>query len=242
MEPAVTQALTKIAESVQSHFWPQTLVEWAQLALVLLTGLTLVYLIKYTQETSQLRIAARDQVEVSNQLLRAAQDQNSVNQRLLQEAQVQNETALRPILAFALQETLTHDETGRAIAEGRKLHLKNLGNGPALNVTVEYLEGDGETRFVFHHPDTLARGEDSVVYIGDFVSKGKPLMIPWDALEEVVFGAKAIPLPQMLTIQYRSAAGKLYETVQRLDLTAANTTLTLEFDRCGPLDLSRSSH
>jgi hypothetical protein len=94
---------------------------------------------------------------------------------------------------------------------------------------------------VFHHPDTLAKGEESVVYLGDFVSKGQPLMMPWAAVEEIVFGAKAIPLPQMLTINYWSATGKLYETVQRLDLTAANTTLTLEFDRCGLLDLQSKS-
>ncbi len=64
-------------------------------------------------------------------------------------------------------------------------------------------------------------------------------MMDWEAMEEVILGRDAVPLPQMITIDYRSATGKLYHTRHRLDRTSTGT-LTLEFDKSAVLRLQTS--
>jgi len=65
MDPQLLQAVQSIAQSLQPHFWPKSLTELVQLALIPLTVWTLCYLKKYTDETVKLRKAARDQVEAT---------------------------------------------------------------------------------------------------------------------------------------------------------------------------------
>jgi hypothetical protein len=155
--------------------------------------------------------------------------------RLVEEAQTQNETALRPIVALTLQHKFATDESGRAASESRTLQVRNLGNGPAFNVTIEHLSGDGDAKYVFFHPDTLAKDESAVVYVGEFDGK-TPFVLGWDALEEVIFGHEAISLPQMISINFQSATGKPYHTAQRLDGDAPDT-LRFEFHRSGAMRL-----
>jgi hypothetical protein len=165
--------------------------------------LTIVFLIWYTYKTYRLRKAAQEQTVKAGDLLTEAQRQNEASQRLVEEAQNQNETALRPIVALTLHEILDMDLAGRASTERRNLRMRNLGNGPAFNVTSEHLSGDGEAKYVFFHPDIMAKDEDVIVYLGDFDATGNPLMMNWEAIETVIFGHHAIPLPQMITINYR---------------------------------------
>lgn len=79
----------------------------------ILVSLTLVVLIWYTIETSNLR--------------KEAQRQNAVTTDILTEARRQNELATMPILALYL------DLTGRE----ERLVLKNVGEAPAFNVEIE---------------------------------------------------------------------------------------------------------
>lgn len=135
MEPAIVQVLARIAQALQAHFWPGTVVEWAQLVLVLLTGGTLVFLIKYTNETVKLRKAAMGQVAVGNQLLRESEAQTKVSQQLLREAQTQNESAVRPTLLFVQ----TERKSWLNAPQNRWYHyyeheIRNAGRGVAFNV------------------------------------------------------------------------------------------------------------
>ena len=192
----------------------QALQTYASISLTVLTVATLGVLILYTVETSRLR--------------RAAQAQSVETASLLKEAQVQNETALRPIVALNIEHTLIGDDL-HASSDTRTLHLRNMGKGPAFNVTLTPLNGDHDVAYAFHHPDLLAEGETVLVHVGEYNDAGNPLMT-WQSVEEVIFGSGAISLPQMLTINYRSATGKAYETVQRLDGRTVES-LNLEFDK-----------
>ena len=193
----------------------QSLQTYASIALTLFTAATLGVLIWYTVETSALR--------------KAVQAQTVETASLLKEAQIQNETALRPIVALNIEHTLICDER-RASSDIRTLQLRNMGKGPAFNVMIATLNGDHDAAYAFLHPDLLAEGETVLVHVGDYNDAGSPLMMTWQAVEEVIFVHGAISLPQMLTINYRSATGKVYETVQRLDGRTAET-LDLEFDK-----------
>jgi hypothetical protein len=79
MDPYLLHNIQSIAQSLQPHAWPKTLVEWGQLALVLLTLATLVVLIVYTK-------AARDQAKATS--------------RILEETQRQTEQSLIPVLVL----------------------------------------------------------------------------------------------------------------------------------------------
>ncbi|MCZ2152989.1 MAG: hypothetical protein LC114_03640 [Bryobacterales bacterium] len=188
---------------------------YASIALTILTAATLGVLIWYTVETSKLR--------------KTAQAQTAESANLLEEAQIQNETALRPIVALSIEHTLITDSE-RASSDTRLLKLRNLGKGPAFNVMIATLDGDDDAKYAFFHPDCLAEGESSQVHLGAYDNAGTPLMMTWQAIEELIYIRQVISLPQMLTVNYRSATGKVYETVQRLDGRTPETT-DLEFDK-----------
>src|ERR1051326_1126960 len=111
MDPRVIQAVQSIAESLRNHFWPpESIGDFAQIALCLLTALTIWYLQKYTAETTALRIATRDQVEVNNQVLaetielrKATRDQADASIELLKESQQLREQNIMPMLTLSIE-------------------------------------------------------------------------------------------------------------------------------------------
>lgn len=225
---SIVSALDRLTATQRKGPW-----DYASTIAVVLTLLVLVW---YTIETMCLRRAAQAQTERSSELLTEAQRQNETSLRLVTEAQAQNEIALRPILVLLFETVLSHD-SGRVLPGSRSLEIKNLGNGPAFNVTIDHLRLDEEdAKYWFFYPDTLGKGECKPVYCGDFHKNGET-MATWETIEEAILRQGAVPLPQMLTVNYRSAGGHLYYTKRRLDRTA-DLTLNLEFDRCGILDLS----
>jgi hypothetical protein len=144
-----------------------------------LTVLTVIYLNCYTNETSKLRIATRDQVEVNNQILgetiklrKATQEQVSATNLLLEEERKQTEAArseievTKRVLAQAtLQNRLNLMpivvmSTGRNTYGAETFTWRNMGKGAALNVrTMGYRLNDTPESIDFSHPRAIAPGD-----------------------------------------------------------------------------------
>jgi hypothetical protein len=136
MDPKLVQAVQSIAQSLQSHLWPQSFADLAQVILFALTVVTLYYLRRYTIETVQIRVAARDQVEATNQLLK--------------ETQTQSEQSLMPMVILS---------TAKEADRGNRFVLKNAGNGPALNVRTSPMNLKTNVKVQFQHRSVIGSQE-----------------------------------------------------------------------------------
>lgn len=210
MDSQLIQAVQQIARAVQPHFWPE---QALQLALVILTGLTVFFLWRYTRATVDLCTATRDQVEVSNQLLRenaemrkAARDQVEVGNRLLYEAQIQNETAIRPILQLqttAQQQSQIWD----AFYYYYDYEVVNLGNGPAFSVEFEPMHTSAT-------PITLGTAETIVPGSKHGALCFRDALGQFGTLTPLVLAVveKDLSLPASVVMRYKNASGKSYHT------------------------------
>jgi hypothetical protein len=193
MNADVVQALHEIAQALHSAVWPQSVVEWAQVALVFLTAATLVVLWIYTRETVRLRQATEKQVDVSHFLLKAAQEQN--------------EASIRPILQIVCTVENNSLSTFTTCCQ-----LRNLGTGPAFNIAIDSVQWSKIT-YLFRNLDTLGTNEETE-RMEEFCplrsahsATGEP--VAWD-----VFFGDALKLPSRtatnLTIHYQNATGRAY--------------------------------
>src|SRR5262249_1951625 len=112
--------------------------------------LTLGVLVWYTIETYRLRKVAQGQIMETTKLLRAAERQNEVSDNLLQEAQRRNEMSVMPILAVA---------TEPLAGESTRIILRNVGLGPAFNVSIDHVEWEGRELHVEVDHSVLRSGE-----------------------------------------------------------------------------------
>jgi hypothetical protein len=125
-----------------------TIADWLQagasVVIAAWTAWTLKVLKRYTDETSALRRTAEQQQETA-----MAQHKTSIAQH--QTALAQHETSFRTILLFEFQ----HQAEGQnQVIE--KMLLRNLGQGPALNVISSGIQGkEADARYGLHHKDTL---------------------------------------------------------------------------------------
>jgi hypothetical protein len=208
MDAQLLKAVQTIAQSLQRSAWPQDLVGWSQLLLVVLTLATLLALICYTRETAKLRRATQDQVLVTQHLLREAQNQ-------VKEAQTQTEYTLMPIV------TLTADSGAGPFA------VRNHGNGPAFNVRTRPLsDDDDQRRKRFHHATAIsAGGEELANLFSDLAGKG---VAPADLarlLKAAGNGSEA-----RTSIAYTSATGRWYETFHTIAPRSGGSGLVIRFD------------
>ncbi len=215
MGAQLLKAVQAIAQSVQSHFWPNTLGDWSQLLLVLLTAATLGTLIKYTFETAKLRWATQEQVLVTQRLLEQAQSQ-------VREAQSQNEYSLMPIV-----ELTTSRSEG---FPGTHFAVRNTGNGPAFNITIRPFDEGGGSTYSFQQGTSIAAGErefallfiDSThIHLSDFTT----------FLQRTGDDSAALT-----SIVYQSATGHSYETSHTIRLAPGGKTLIIDFDKFTKLD------
>jgi len=110
--------------------------------------------VRYTYETYKLRQAAQEQTRATGDLLteaqrqnatslslvRQAQQQNAVTANLLKEAQRQNEVAVMPILAVLVVSPKQITSSEALYGDTRpKLALRNVGTGPAFNVSIDHV-------------------------------------------------------------------------------------------------------
>jgi hypothetical protein len=212
MDAQVLKALQAIAQSARPHFWPQNLVEYSQLLLVLLTGATLVALVLYTLETVKLRRATQAQVDVTHRLLKEAQNQ-------VKESQSQNEYALMPVVVLT---TTRHPGVCDAI-----FALRNNGNGPAFNAATRPIVcGDARKPFRLWHGATIAAGE------------GEPAQLSWDPLSKRLEASdfaiwlrdKGGETAVQTSIVYQSVTGRWYETSHTITLASGRNDLNIHFD------------
>jgi hypothetical protein len=152
---SIVQALNRLSSAQQKGPWDY--------AYILLVGLTLIVLIIYTVETYRLRRAAQQQTMETGRLLEAAQTQNAVTAglheaaqsqndvtaKLLAEAQRQNEIAVMPMFAVYI------DRTGSA----QRLLVRNVGLGPAFNVTIDTSQIEGKELVVLVGNNFMTPGE-----------------------------------------------------------------------------------
>ncbi len=113
---------------------------------------TLLALIWYSWETRRLRKATEAQTKTTADLLKEAQEQNDTSMDLVQQARQQNEVAVMPILAIAV--------CGPRVMATNKLLLRNIGTGPAFNVSIDGYASEGaELRFEYGET-VIAPGEE----------------------------------------------------------------------------------
>jgi hypothetical protein len=148
-ENALLTAVQSIANSLTPHYWPPSVSDVLQFLLVIATGLTVYWLWRYTKETEKLRIATRDQVNVSNLLFEKTKLQVDTELQLLKETQLQTEHSMMPVVV--LTTGVDHDANNT-----NKFVVKNMGTGVALNARIEPFSSDGHTQSVFHHRAAIA--------------------------------------------------------------------------------------
>jgi hypothetical protein len=155
MDKDLLAAVQSIAQSLQPHYWSPSISDVLQFLLVIATGLTVYWLWRYTKETEKLRIATRDQVNVSNLLFFKTKEQLEVNTSMLSEtielrkaaqAQVEaaaqtQEASIMPVLTLDIcdQQENTLGVDGRTHVQWKQnlMFLRNLGAGPAFNIKIE---------------------------------------------------------------------------------------------------------
>lgn len=208
-QPALQQALLMPPSSL-----PQTLVDWAQVVLVIVTVATLIVLCIYTKATVDLRKATRDQVDVSN--------------RLLREAQAQNEASIRPILQLVATVT---DETNTTITT--EFQLRNLGSGPGFNVTIEPVRCTHSV-YLFRHPDTLAPDDTASVDPLRTATSASLTPTEWNALFNDTQVGSSSDRPVNITIRYQNAAGKAYFTHHVITIEKDNPVPIIRLLESGP--------
>jgi hypothetical protein len=133
-------------------------------------------------------------------------------QRLRREAQRQNENSMMPIVIF--QSVYVK---GQNITVSRPV-IRNLGSGPAFNVTIDPITLLGKT-MVFEHPRTLAPGQEEYVAISGTREAKRDSAGGYDDgkihhTQNFLKLLKSSPggVPTKGVIAYASAAGKKYKT------------------------------
>lgn len=134
----IVQSLNRLIAAQQKGPW-----DYASTVAVVLTLLVLIW---YTYETYQLR--------------RTAQEQTTKMAGLLREAHRQNEVLVMPILAIlvASPEELYSSEVVYGSANP-KLVLRNVGTGPAFNVSIDKYAVEGRELQFEHGSHMLTPGE-----------------------------------------------------------------------------------
>jgi hypothetical protein len=223
MDPQLVHAVQLIAQSLQPHPWPPTLGDILQVLLVLLTGGTLWLLRRYTNATTGLLRATRDQVEINNQVLaetiqlrRATQDQVSVSNQLVRETQNQAEQSLMPIVVLT---TTVADNVSVFV-------VKNTGGGPALNTRTSPVNLDPKQTLDLHHRTVIGAGEQEEASFHDSSSSG-PLRPP-DVVRLLKY--QGAPSEVQAFIRYEGANGNGYQTSHTLTLTSDKKDLSIVFN------------
>ena len=155
----------------------------SSICLTVFTGLTMLVVVYYTVETYRLRKAAEEQLGASRKQVDAAEKQN--------------ETQILPIVVLD--------------SDGTKLILRNLGNGPALDVGDVRLTAGG--KFWLNHQALIPPGQL-------IATTGLSLA----ALTKEVKSAKAVlkTAARDACIRYQGADGVWHETDQLLDVGETN--------------------
>jgi len=139
-------------------------------------------------------------------------------------AEQQNENAVRPILLFELSSNYADGGSQMQLADPA---LRNIGSGPALNITIKPIEANGIVVGFTDVPLLEVRGKPILTYIvqggeRNGVSRFTPL------LASLVMSGK---LPQQMTtsVEFDSVTGKRYRTVHNIDYDADTKSLQIKF-------------
>src|SRR5271157_5791630 len=191
MDPKTAHAVQAIAQNLQPHFWPQGIVDWAQLLLVLFTFLTLLVLGVYTIETVRLRKATRDQVDVTN--------------RLLRESQIQNEHLLVPIVVLTT-----------SLEGDRNLFVvKNTGTGPALNTRTSPFSVSQTINLRFRHRTVIGADQQQTAPL--YMDSRPGSLQPQELVN--ILRQQAPDQELRTSIVYQSVSNTWYETTHTIVLT-----------------------
>jgi hypothetical protein len=169
--------------------------------------LTLIVIIWYTIETSRLR--------------KAAQDQTKETGKLLTEAQKQNEVAVMPCLAIS--------PARPSSADGQcTLVLKNVGTGPAFNVSIHACASSGKQLSFEYGEDFMGPNEkrELTFYLQEGSSQERGTNT--GALYRWITDGK---LPEPLTITARSRSVSSIDYASTFKLTRSEDRLKVAFER-----------
>jgi len=243
----IVQSLNRLVAAQQKGPW-----DYVSTVAVVLTLLVLIW---YTYETYRLRKAAQDQTartasllseaqrqnetslnlvgaaqrqnEVSASLLKEAQRQTEATARLVREAQRQNEVSVMPIMAILVVSPGQLRPSDIAYGSDKNsLVLRNVGTGPAFNVSIDkYLAGGKELQ-VHHGTHMLSPGENRLLSFhlqeGSTGIKGSyNTMYDW---------INTGPLPDPLSIIVRCRSATSVDYSFKFTFTPKDGTLTVVFE------------
>lgn len=131
-------------------------------------------------------------------------------QRLRREAQRQNENSIMPIVMFQ-----SVSVRGQHLTVSRPV-IRNLGSGPAFNVSVDPMTLAGKT-VTFEHPRTLAPGQEEFVAVSGTREPKLDSAGGYDDgkihhTQDFLKLVKSSPDTVLGGITYAGAAGKKYRT------------------------------
>jgi len=143
--------------------WYETAQIWIQAGGLVVSFVTVIFLIKYVRATKGIQKAAVEQCRATNELVTAANEQTKVSLELVEAANEQSEGLAKPVIVVEATRVNSSEEallSGGLFSEiGDGVRLTNIGTGPALS-----LEWSAAGR---HHSDksrTSSRG-GSVPYL-----------------------------------------------------------------------------
>jgi hypothetical protein len=191
-----------------------------QVALIVLTGFTVKFLCRYTNETIELRIATQNQVTATNLLLEEerrqteiARNEIEVTNKVLEQAAIQNRQNLMPVVVMS---------TGRNVHGADSFNWNNMGKGSALNVRTTALRLNDKPEGVdFFHRRAIAPGDKE---FGHSYNAGKETQ-PNEVLRLMNYDGNA--KEAVITVSYSGSDRRRFET--RHKLRPSGTVLDIEF-------------
>lgn len=219
---SIVTALKSVSTSLQKGW-----LDYANLVVVSATFLALVF---YTIETMRLRRVAQGQLEKTGKLIeeahaqsvlsnllhqtaqeqtkiaqeqnRTAQEQNKMTSEIMSQAQLQNEISIMPM--FAVYEDRT-DSTVK-----NQLLLKNVGLGPAFNLTIDKAEWNGESVEFIDADGVMTPGEVRAIRVHHDDGNRHGTVLGVNQLYEWI-NTERLPEPLRIVIRCVSLHMKAYE-------------------------------
>ena len=182
---------------------PKLFLDISSLVMTLLTGVTLLVLIKYTIETYRLRTTTQD-------LYTSSQDS-------LKEARWQNEMSILPTLVIS---SVTEDGNPR-------VSLRNIGRGAAMNIT---MRGKDIGTVRASHPDVLSGGDERKIRI-DFTQRNHVHEAKTEMDLYELFSGRVIPETFSWVISYEAINNLHLRSYCSIKYDAATQVMTYHVER-----------
>jgi len=221
----VNPDLTGIVRAIDRLVSSQQKGPWDYIAIIAVV-LTLGFLVWYTIETYRLRKAAQAQTTETAKLLTEAQRQNEATLKLVSAAQRQNETAITPLLSIKKEPPQPMYAASRPKIQSH-LVLRNEGQGPAFNVSLDLYSAHGRELRFEHGSSVISPGEARELTF-DLQDGNSGFIGNVNELYHWISGG-VLPDPLLVSVRCQSASSTAYTFLFRF--TPSNGILAVLLER-----------